>query len=253
MASGIAAVSVDEYIRLFPPATQKMLRQLRQIIRSTAPKATEGISYGIAGYKHQGTLIFFAGFKNHIGIYPAPRQVPAFQKELAAYKGGKGTVQFPLDQPLPEALIRKIVRYRLKENEEKAIALPKKKTTRKNTDKPDAATVVENWLQQLDPDKRKLVNTVRKIIKSSDPGLQERIKWNAPSYYYKEDILTFGPSRDERILLVFHHPAVVKVKSSILEGNYPNRRLVYLQHAADANRKKSEIKKIITQIIQSIK
>jgi hypothetical protein len=97
------------------------------------------------------------------------------------------------------------------------------------------------------------VNTVRKIIRSSDPRLQERIKWNAPSYFYKEDILTFGPFRDERVLLVFHHPAVVNVKSAILEGNYKNRRLVYLQHAADASRKKSEIKKIITQIIQSIK
>ena len=91
-------------------------------IRATAPKAEELISYGIAGYKYQGMLIYFAGFSNHVSLYPAPRGVDAFKKELAAYKGGKGTIQFPLDNPLPLDLVKRIVIFRMKENEAKAAA-----------------------------------------------------------------------------------------------------------------------------------
>ena len=78
------------------------------------------ISYGIAGYKYHGMLIYFAGFTNHVSIYPAPRGNELFKKELAGYKGGKGTVQFPIDKPLPSKLIKRIVQFRAKQNEEKA-------------------------------------------------------------------------------------------------------------------------------------
>lgn len=112
--------SVDEYLDVFPPAARSMLGKIRSTIKATAPQAEELISYGIPGYKYKGMLIYFAGFKNHVSVYPAPRTDPALAKELLSYGGGKGTVQFPLDKPLPLALIKKIVRYRIKANEEKA-------------------------------------------------------------------------------------------------------------------------------------
>lgn len=115
------AATVDEYIKSFPPKTQSLLKQLRKTIKATAPKADELISYGIAGYKYHGVLVYFAGFTNHVSVYPAPRTAPEFKKELAEYKGGKGTVQFPLDKPLPLGLVKKIVKYRLKQNEERSL------------------------------------------------------------------------------------------------------------------------------------
>jgi uncharacterized protein YdhG (YjbR/CyaY superfamily) len=120
-----AAKNVDEYIEGFPPEVASKLKQLRKTIRATAPKAEELISYGIAGYKYHGMLIYFAGFKNHVSVYPAPRGADAFKKELAAYKGGKGTVQFPLDKPIPLYMVKRIIKFRLAENEAKLVAKKK--------------------------------------------------------------------------------------------------------------------------------
>lgn len=121
------AATVDEYIAGYPTPVQERMQKLRATIKKTAPAAEEVISYGIAGYKLNGVLIFFAGFKNHIGIYPVPRSDAAFKKELAAYKGGKGTAQIPHDKPLPLGLVTKIVKYRMKANKEKSVARQKKK------------------------------------------------------------------------------------------------------------------------------
>lgn len=113
--------NTDEYISSFPLATQKVLCQIRTTIKKIAPKAEEGISYGIPVFILNGTyLIYFAGYKNHVSIYPAPRGKDEFKKVLSAYKGGKGTVQFPLDKPVPLSLISKMVRFRIKENSKKA-------------------------------------------------------------------------------------------------------------------------------------
>ena len=119
------AKTVDEYIGGFPAETQKILKKIRSTIRKAAPKAEERISYGIAGYFENGILVYFAGFKNHVSVYPAPRNEPEFKKELAAYKGGKGTVQFPLDKPIDYALITQIVKFRQLQNAIKA--KPKKR------------------------------------------------------------------------------------------------------------------------------
>ena len=122
--------NIDEYIASFPPATQKVLKELRSIMRKSIPGVEETISYGIPCYKKNGRyVIYFAGFKNHTSVYPAPRGNEAFT-ELSEYEGGKGTVQFPLDKPLPVRLITKIVKFRLKENEEKTVLKKiRKKTT----------------------------------------------------------------------------------------------------------------------------
>ncbi len=116
----IPAKTVDEYIRSFPANIQARLKQIRGVIKTTAPKAEELISYGIAGYKQNGMLIYMAGFKNHVSVYPAPRTVEPFKTELAAYAGGKGTVQFPNDKPIPVGLVKRIVQFRINANEEKA-------------------------------------------------------------------------------------------------------------------------------------
>lgn len=110
--------SVDQYISTFPEDTKKLLEIVRKTIKKVAPRAQEGISYQIPVFKLNGNyLIYFAGFKNHISIYPAPRGYKEFEDELSKYKGGKGTVQFELDKPLPLDLIKRIVKFRLKLNE----------------------------------------------------------------------------------------------------------------------------------------
>ena len=114
------AATVEEYIAAFPKNVQQLLSQLRKTIKTAAPKADEVISYGMPGYKYRGMLVYFAAYKNHIGFYPGAGGISAFKKELSVYKGAKGSVQFPIDRLVPYNLISKIVRYRVKQNEEKA-------------------------------------------------------------------------------------------------------------------------------------
>lgn len=113
-------VSVSAYIKSFPKETQVLLLQMQSIIQKSAPKAEEIISYAMPAYKLHGTLVFFAGYKNHIGFYPSGSGIVEFQDKLSDYKFSKGAIQFPLDKPLPAKLITDIVKFRVKENEEKA-------------------------------------------------------------------------------------------------------------------------------------
>jgi uncharacterized protein YdhG (YjbR/CyaY superfamily) len=122
-----AARNIDEYIEGFPPDVQKILQKIRLTIRKEAPDAEEAIKYQIPTFVLKGNLIFFAGFKNHVSVYPAPRGDEKFKKKLAAYEGGKGTVRFPLDKPVPFDLIRRIVKHRLAKNLEAVKAKRKKK------------------------------------------------------------------------------------------------------------------------------
>lgn len=116
----VQARNIDEYIAAFPKDIQKKLVEMREAIRKAAPEAEETISYAIPTFKLQGNLVHFAAHKNHIGFYPAPRGIEAFKKELSRYEGGKGTIQFPFDKPLPIPLISKIVKFRVKDNLEMA-------------------------------------------------------------------------------------------------------------------------------------
>ena len=121
--------TVDEYISIFPATTQVRLQQVRNTIKKSAPKATELISYNMPAFSYMGRLVYYAGYKNHIGFYPMASGISAFKKEILNYKWAKGSVQFPLDKPIPTALISKIVKFRVKENEEKAELKAKKKKT----------------------------------------------------------------------------------------------------------------------------
>lgn len=118
--------NIDEYIAGFPKEIQKILEQIRSTIKKAAPEAEETISYAIPTFTLNGNLIHFAAFKNHIGFYPAPRGNEAFKKELSIYKGGKGTVQFPIDKQIPLNLITKIVKFRIKGNLERIKTKEKK-------------------------------------------------------------------------------------------------------------------------------
>ena len=120
--------NVDSYIAGFPAAVQKILQRMRATIKKAAPDAEETISYQIPAFTLRGRyLVYFAGFKNHVSLYPAPRGVERFKKELSAYEGGKGTVRFPLDEPVPFGLIGRIVKFKVKENREGAKSAKKAK------------------------------------------------------------------------------------------------------------------------------
>lgn len=108
--------TVDEYIATFPAHSKAMLKELRKTIKGLAPEAEEMISYNMPAFKLQGMLVWYAAYKNHIGFYPKPSGIEAFEKELAGYERSKGAIQFPIDQPLPLSLISKIVKHRIKEN-----------------------------------------------------------------------------------------------------------------------------------------
>jgi len=119
--AGRPSGSIDEYIAEFPPETQKVLKELRALIRVAAPDATETISYAMPTFDLNGKhLVHFAGFAHHVGLYPMPSGIEAFKDELEPYKNAKGSVQLPLGKPMPWDLIRRIVEYRVGENARKA-------------------------------------------------------------------------------------------------------------------------------------
>lgn len=119
MASRSTARTVDEYIAELPPETRKVLEEMRALIKASAPGATEKISYAIPTFHLNGNLVHFAAFEKHVGFYPTPSGIEAFKEELKPYKTAKGSVQFPLGQPLPSDLIRRMVEFRVRENTDK--------------------------------------------------------------------------------------------------------------------------------------
>lgn len=122
-----APQNIDEYIAGFPEDVQIKLEKLRETIHQAAPEAQEKISYQMPTFFLEGNLVHFAAYKNHIGFYPAPSGIERFKEPLSAYKGAKGSVQFPLDQPIPYELVSEITAYRVQENLAKAAAKGKKK------------------------------------------------------------------------------------------------------------------------------
>lgn len=111
---------IDEYIARFPEDIQEILEKIRMTIREAAPEADERISYQMPTFALEGNLVHFAAYKNHIGFYPTPSGIEEFEEELSRYVGGKGSVKFPLDNPIPYDLITKIVRFRVNENLQRA-------------------------------------------------------------------------------------------------------------------------------------
>jgi uncharacterized protein YdhG (YjbR/CyaY superfamily) len=111
--------TIDNYIKGFPPEVQNILEKIRETIRKNAPEASETIKYGIPTFVQNGNLVHFAGYKKHIGFYPSPSGIAAFTDETTIYHTGKGTLQFPMNKPIPYSLISKIVKFRVNENQNK--------------------------------------------------------------------------------------------------------------------------------------
>ena len=112
--------NIDEYIGMFPNDVQEILEEIRFTIQNAAPDAKEKISYSMPAFEQNGIVVYFAAFKNHIGLYALPSGHEAFKEALSQYKSGKGSVQFPLDKPMPLELITRIVKFRVEENLAKA-------------------------------------------------------------------------------------------------------------------------------------
>jgi uncharacterized protein YdhG (YjbR/CyaY superfamily) len=113
------AKTIDEYISVFDPKIQMALNELRNFIKSEVPEATEKISYGMPTFYLNGNLVHFAAFKDHYGFFPGPSGIDEFEKALAPYRSGKGTLRFPLDKPIPWKIIKKVIQFRVKENVDK--------------------------------------------------------------------------------------------------------------------------------------
>ena len=116
MAKTAPPETIDAYIARFPPDLKKRLNALRDFIRAEVPGAAEKISYGMPAFYLNGNLVHFAAFKDHYGFFPGPSGIDRFEKDLAPYRSGKGTLRFPLDKPFPWALLKKVIRFRVKEN-----------------------------------------------------------------------------------------------------------------------------------------
>ncbi len=123
--------TVDEYLDKLPADVRNVLEKLRATIRSTAPKAEEAISYGMPGYKYKGPLVYFAAFNNHCSFFPGSSQIIKLYDELKSFKTAKGTIQFTTDKPLPAAIVKKIVKARMQENEARLLAKQLKKPLKK--------------------------------------------------------------------------------------------------------------------------
>ena len=114
-ARGQRYTTIDEYLRIFPPDVQNILEQIREIIHEIAPEAEETIKYAIPTFTLKGNLVHFGAYQSHIGFYPTPSAIEAFEKELSPYEHSKGTIRFPIDKPVPFDLVRRMVQFRVKE------------------------------------------------------------------------------------------------------------------------------------------
>lgn len=121
MKGGSAHGTIDEYVAAFPADVQKILQEVRTTIGKAAPDAVEAMKYGIPTFVQGENLVHFGGFKTHVGFYPSPSAIEAFKKELSAYAGAKGSVQFPLDRRMPLGLIARIVKFRVQEVRQKTV------------------------------------------------------------------------------------------------------------------------------------
>lgn len=246
--------TVDEYLESLPADVHTTLEKLRKTIKSVAPKAEEVISYGMPGYKYNGALLYFAAFKNHCSLFPGGSSLKDLVEELKPYRTSKGTLQFTIDKPLPTSLVKKIVKKRMEENDGKLLLKQLKKSASKNkkSSKSTDTEKVDAYMDALKHPLKKEIQAVRAIIKNSNKKISERIKWNAPSYYYKEDFVTFNPRAVTHVNLVFHHPFIVEIKSPLLEGNYKDRRLIYFKNMKEVKANKEELERIMQELIKKL-
>ena len=249
--------TVNDYMETQLPKQRKALSKLRKIILEELPGAEETISYQIPTAKYKGKpVVGYAAFSNHYSLYPMSGSVfTTLEKELAEYETSKGTVRFDYDKPVPIALIKKIVAEKLKQNDKKPASKKSESassTSRAKTPKLTDEEKVALHMKKLKHPLKSEMEAVREIIKNANSKISERIKWNAPSYYYKEDLVTFNGWARNEVHLVFHHPSVVKIKSPLLEGDYPTRRMAYFREMKDIKSNKKELERVINILVKNM-
>lgn len=188
--------SIDDYILQFPTNVQEILQTLRQTIKDAAPEAEEKMSYQMPTFYLKGNLVHFAAYEKHIGFYPAPSGIEAFKKELSVYKGAKGSVQFPIDDPMPLDLIRKIVKFRVEENGK----LPGKKEVKTYED----FSSPEDYIKQQ-PEERKiaLTNLLQAIKANLPAGFEEAIQYGMIGFVVPHSVYPKGYHVDPKEPLPF--------------------------------------------------
>lgn len=247
--------TVDEYLQKLDPPVKQALEKLRQQIKKLLPDAEEVISYQIPTYRLNGPVAAFAAFPKHCSYYTMSHTVmKSLKDELRDYEYSGVTIHFQPQKPLPLALVKKLIAEKLKENETRVNA--KKMATKAIADKkPKKSTdeeQVSKFMKALSHPLKKEIEAVREIIKGCDKKVKERIKWNAPSYYTSADMVTFNPRAKQHVHLVFHHPAIAKIESGLLEGNYKDRRMVYLADMKAVNKNKKELQRIMKELIKLV-
>ena len=249
---------VSAYIAKFPTETQAILEKIRQIIHETAPEAVASISYMMPAFKLNGAvLVYFAAYKNHIGFYATPTGHEAFKAELSIYKQGKGSVQFPLDQPIPYDLIARIVQFRALESVQKKPTKTTQSPKKQSKDQPE----VDAFLASLQHPLMAEIEQIRTIVKAANTDLEENVKWNAPNFTLNgEDYITMSLHNEKKIQVIFHRGAkkqtIPDVKwiedtSGMLDWKTNDRAIATFKKMADIEAQKDHFTGIIRKWLQA--
>jgi uncharacterized protein YdhG (YjbR/CyaY superfamily) len=250
---GSKPTTFDECLASARPDQRAVLEKLRKVIRGLVPEAEEGVSYGLAAFRINGKpLAALSAAANHCSYFPmSGKIVESLKKELQNYETSKGTIRFPANQPLPAALVRKLVRARLAEIGK--TAEPKHKTMppngKRHQRQPGTSTrmdpAVTEFLAELDHPLKKEIERIRQVILDVSPTISEGIKWNAPSFRTSEYFATFNLRSRDRVQLIFHYGAKVKDNSTaaraisdpagLIRWLSTNRALVTLRDRARLN------------------
>ncbi len=250
--------SIDEYLAALSVDKRAALAKLREAIKAVAPEAKECISYGLAAFRlNGGPLVAFGASANHCSFYPMSSTiVTAHQDELKNYDTSKGTIRFAPTKPLPTALVRKLVKARIAES----VGIRDRRA------KPQAAVVkfdpaVDDFMRQLKHPLKKVVVTVRQLILSVSPVIQEGIKWNSPSFRTNDYFATLN-LRNDRVWLILHTGAKVKASATkglkiadpmgLLKWLAKDRCVVTLDDAKDVEVKRKALQSIIREWIKSL-
>ncbi len=240
--------TVDAYISDAKTAHRSLLKELRKAIHEAAPEAKELISYQIPTFQQHGPICAFASFNNYCSLFLMSTDIlKKFEKELEPYFIKGVTMHFTTENPIPLTLVKKMVKLKVKENS----LQHKEKTKTKNLMKESSTDEdkVKTYMKILEHPLKAEIEALRKIISGSDKKIRERIKWNAPSYYYGEDIVTFNPRISKHVHLVFHHPFITQIKSELLEGDHKDRRMMYFKDMKEVKANKKELQRIMKEMV----
>ncbi len=260
--------TIDEYLAGVGSEQRAALEKLRKAIKAAAPKAEECITYGLAAFRLDGkALVGFGAAANHCAFYPMSSHiVKEFKDELKNYDTSKGTIRFQPDKPLPAALVRKVVKARIAENEGRSEKARKPRPARKRAAKPEAVAsqtdpAVVAFLRDLSHPLKPDIEEVRQIILGVSPDIREGIKWNAPSFHTTDYFATVHLRSGDEVRLVFHLGAKVKDNTTkmriadpegLIEWLADDRCLVTLGLGEEVTARRSALENIVREWIEQM-